>query len=368
MRAVRRLSFPAHALVAVALGAVVASGGGAQESRPALQVTVRVIDTLNGSAVPFSVIAMPALDLERFTGAAGTIVLPVPSAGRVRVVVRRVGFTPTDTTITVTSAPSQAFTIALTHLSFQLNEVRVVDWPPCTRPGIPRRGGDPTMRAVVEQMRENADRFALLARQYPFGYRAERTLGRTNATGVDSVERVDTILVNGSPPWRYRPGTLVAARPNAESRGGVLWAMHLPTLRDLGEQAFVDNHCFHVAGVEEKEGRPLLRLDIVAAARLGTPDVNAAVWLDPRDFQIRHAMFVLTRVRPEFIGLRSHSAQVEFGELIPFVPVMQMVLDESIVHDPSSGREFVLFERQRILVVEFRGARPEGLVDRPPPP
>lgn len=80
MHARRRLSIRAHALVALALGAVVASAVGAQERRTALQVTVRVIDEVDGSAVPYSVIAMPSLELERFTGAAGTIVLPVPSA------------------------------------------------------------------------------------------------------------------------------------------------------------------------------------------------------------------------------------------------------------------------------------------------
>lgn len=366
MRPVRAYRVILVALAGALAAVPYARSLGAQEQAPR-QVTIRVVTALEGSPVAYSVIAAPALGLERFTGPAGSIVLPVPAAGRVRITVKRLGFTPTDTTIAVSGAATQEFTIGLARLSFQLDEVRVVDWPPCMRPGIPRRGGDAQVRAVVEQLRENADRFSLLARQHPFAYRAERTLGRTNAAGVDSIERVDTIPVSGTPPWRYRPGTLVSARVDERTRSGILWSMHLPTLRDLGDDAFIDNHCFHVAGLEEKEGRQLLRLDIVAAERLRTPDVNAAVWLDPTDFQLRYATFVLTKVPPELLSLRAHSSQVEFGELIPFVPVMQMVLGESIVLDLSAAQELLLFERQRIVRVEFRGSPPEGFVDPVPP-
>ena len=184
---------------------------------------------------------------------------------------------------------------------------------------------------------------------------------------MDSIERVDTIPVNGNPPCRYRPGTVVAGRASEETRGGVDWLMRIPSLRDLGEDAFVENHCFHVAGLEEKEGQELLRLDIVAAERLRTPDVNASVWLDPRDYQLRFANFVLTKVPPTLLTLCAHSSQIEFSEIIPFVPVMQMVLGESVVLDLSSVTESLIFERQRIVRIAFRGARPEGSVAPPPP-
>ena len=103
----------------------------------------------------------------------------------------------------------------------------------------------------------------------------------------------------------------------------------------------MENHCCHVAGLEEKEGQELLRLDIVAAERLRTPDVNASVWLDPRDYQLRFANFVLTKVPPTLLTLRVHSSQIEFSKIIPFVPVMQMVFGESVVRGqrvPSTDR------------------------------
>lgn len=337
-------------------------------TRAPYQLTVRVVSELEGAPVAYSVVVAPDLGVERFAGANGSAVIPVSQAGRVRLIVKRIGFAPKDTVVSVIGLPTQEVTIALTRVSFTLEAVRVVDWPPCQRPGIPRRGGDPQVRAVVEQLRQNADRFALLARQYPFLYNAERTLGSTDSAGVDSVESMDTTRVNGNPEWRYRPGQLISGRIGTVRQPLVVWTMHIPTIRDLGEDAFVDNHCFHVAGLDEKNGQRLLRLDIVAAERLKTADVNAAVWLDPHDFQLRYATFVLTKVPAQFVALRALSNEVEFVELIPFVPVMQSVFVESVMADLEAGGARLFFERQRILRIDFTKARPEGLSVDPTQP
>ena len=47
-------------------------------------VTVRVVTAPEGAPLGYSVVAMPALDLERFTSASGVVLMPVPSPGQVR--------------------------------------------------------------------------------------------------------------------------------------------------------------------------------------------------------------------------------------------------------------------------------------------
>ena len=50
--------------------------------------------------------------------------------------------------------------------------------------------------------------------------------------------------------------------------------------------------------------------------------MNIVVWLDPQDFQLRHATFTLTKPPPQVRGLLTSSSSVTYRELIPFVPVL----------------------------------------------
>ena len=329
---------------------------------PAAQhVTVRVVTSLENAPLGYSVVAMPALDLERFTSASGVVVMPVPAPGQVRLRVKRLGFTPKDTTITVTDARSQSVTVALVRVSFRLDAVRVVGWPPCTRPGI-AEGDDDRVPVIVEQLRQNAERYRLLTKSYPFVYTVRREFGRRATDGSLIIDAADEIVVNGAADWRYRPGTLVVREPRSGIGTRSEWVMRIPSISDLAEDQFIATHCFHVAGLEEKEGQRLLRLDIVAAERLKSTDVNIVVWLDPQDFQLRHATFTLTKPPPQVRGLLTSSSRVTYRELIPFVPVLALTVAENTVQaGRSQTATTVLIERQRIERVMFRGARPEGL-------
>ncbi len=335
----------------------------AQEAPRSL--VVRVVTEAERAPLGYSVVALPALGIERLSPVSGAIALSVPAPGPQRLVVKRLGFSPKDTTITVGEAPSQTVVIALTRLSFRLNEVRVVAWPPCTSPGLPRTGGDRELRELVGQLRQNAERYRLLVGQYPFVYTMQREFGHYAFDSSYVGESRDVIPVSAQPGWTYRPGTLVAREPRS-----TVWSMRIPSISDLAEDAFVDNHCFHVAGIEAKEGERLLRLDIIAAARLRDPDVNVVVWLDPHDFQLRHATFSLTKTPPQIRGLVRSTSRVAYHELIPFVPVMRSMVAENVVREPRPPRSLqVLVERQTIQALVFSGPRPEALLrDSLPPP
>lgn len=346
---------PAAVSASVVALALCALGGAVGAQEPAAAVApgavalrVDVVTQDGGLPLAYGVVSVPSQGIERFTDGAGRVVLPV-KPGRVLLRVKRLGFVPRDTTLEVTGAG--AVRVALARVSFRLDAVRVVDWPPCRRPGIPRRGGDPQLRGIVEQLRQNAERYRLLTRTHPFVYEQRREFSRRSADGGEEPQRTDTITVRGDIAWRYRPGQLVVHEPDGDN----LWKMRLPTISDLANDAFIDNHCIHVAGLERKEGQELLRIDLVAAERITTPDVNVSVWLDPAGFQLRHARFTLVRTQ-RFPHLRHMASDVDYVEVVPFVPVMHQTVTENVVQEAASSASYL--ERQTIVRLTFVGARP----------
>lgn len=339
----------------------------AQEVR---QVRVAVVAFGTGEAVGFSVVAAPALGIERFAGASGVVVVAAPP-GELRLSVKRLGFVPKDTLIVVSGEPGQSVVIALERLVLRLNEVRVEAWPPCAEPGIPRQDRDPQGWTVVEQLRQNAERFDLLVRTYPFLYTAERTVSARTGLEVETVESVDTILVAGDPPWEYRPGAVLRRQSRGLIFSSATYAMRLPTLRHFASRAFLDNHCFHVAGIEDKAGQRLLRMDIVASQRLRDADVNVAVWLDTADFRLRFATLALTRIPNQMRHLERLTTEITYLELLPYVPVMYVTVAENVERgDPLVARRW--YERQQVLDVRYLGAHPDSArpdegATRPPP-
>lgn len=356
----------AFALAGLALGPAGAQDAPRTDGRDApIAIRVQVVMEMGGAPLGYSVVSLPELGLERFTDPNGAVTLPVARPGRVRLVAKRLGFVPRDTTVEITDAPGQRVVVALTRVSFELEPVQVVAWPPCRRPGIPQRGGDAQVRGIVEQLRQNAERFRLLTTSYPFSYTSERELSRRVLNGEETIERIDTILVAGAPDWRYEPGRIISRDRSDGTRG---WYMHIPILSDLAEDRFIENHCYHVAGLEVKEQEELLRLDIVAAQRLRGPDVNVTVWLDPTGFQLRYATFTLSEIPPQFRDLMHLVSRVRYVEVAPFIPVMHETVAENLMRTGSAGRQATAYmERQRIVQLTFHGERPGGGAETPRP-
>jgi hypothetical protein len=322
----------------------------AAEAQSPIGVRVDVVTQEGGLALAYAVVSAPSQDIERFTDVAGRVVLPL-RPGRVQLRVKRLGYVPRDTTVEVTTVPGQAVRVALARVSFNLEAVRVVSWPPCTRPGIPRRGGDSQLRGIVDQVRQNAERYRLLTKMFPFTYDAERAFTRKDDGGPIIPDRTDTISVRSDVAFWYRPGRILMRERDGESE----WKMRIPTLSDLADEQFIDSHCFHIAGLEAKRDQRLLRIDIVAAQRISTPDVNVSVWLDPEGFQLRHATFTLVRAFA-FPNLLHLVSSADYVEVVPFVPVMHETITENLVRGDSVTSSYI--ERQTIVRLTFTGARP----------
>lgn len=339
-------------LALVALSLFVSSPAQAQH-----RLVVRVVTVPERAPLGYAVVSAPSLAVERFVGPNGLGAINVPQPGPILIRVKRLGFTPRDTVVTVTAAASQEVVVALERFTYQLSAVLVVELPPCRRPGV--RGNTPgEVRGVVDQLRQNAERYRLLASAHPFIYRSERTFRTQVATGTPQFDRSDTIAISGTPEWTYRPGQVVRRDPDSDVRG---WVMHIPLLSDIAEDAFIDAHCFHVMGVEEKEGAELLRVEAVASRWLPFADVDLTVWLDPTDFRLRFASFRLTNFRARFPTLDSVESEVSYVEVAPFIPVMHETRARNVDgRGRPTVRQTIFFEDQRILELSFLGEPPPG--------
>jgi hypothetical protein len=352
-----RRSAPIIALFAVV--ALVAPPALAAQTRP---VTVEVVSAVGGEPLGYSVVSTFLPPLERLTGPDGRVTMLLP-IGDVRLTVKRLGFEPSELTYTVTRASPQLVRVTLHRFAARFDTVRVTAWPACERPGAPSAAIDGVARRVVEQLHQNADRYRLLEQQFPFVYRLERAFSRM-ADGMEIPEAADTTILASEVAWRYRPGTLVKEQRRYLLSRQVDRTMRIPTLRDLRERAFIDTHCWHVAGIEDKGGQRLLRVDIVAADSITTPDVNIAAWVDTADFRLRAATIVLTRMPVEMPTLVRFSTEIFFVELIPFVPVMFATTATS-VHRDDEATERTFIERQQMLDVRFTVLPPPGFEQEP---
>lgn len=346
--------------LALAVGALIAI---ARPLASQQQVVVRVVTDPERAPLGYAVVSAPDLGIERFVGPSGVVALAVPLPGAVLLRVKRLGFVSRDTVVTVVAGTPLQVTVALGRFTYRLPAVRVVEIPPCRRPGL-RADTDPAVRGVVEQLRQNAERYRLLAESYPFVYRSERVFRRQVAEGTPQLERQDTVVVDGSPTaWRYRPGNLISRAMPADRAGG-RWVMHLPQLSDLADDSFIDAHCFHVMGEEEKEGVSLLRLEVKVAERIGGADVDLTAWLDPRDFQLRYATFRLQNFSSRFPTLVGVESAVAYTEVAPFIPVMYETKARNVDgRGRAAARRTIFYEDQRILELTFLRDRPPGSPD-----
>jgi hypothetical protein len=272
------LATVAPALQAQATGALVGSVRAAQADVP----------------LPYSVVSIPALALERFSDPQGRFTLSALRAGSYDIIVRRIGYTPYRGRVQIDSGVTATLTVTLQQIPVRLAATTVRALANCPRPGVPDARTDPEVAALVGLLRENADRYRLLASQYPFIYLQIRAIGEMGDRDM-LLSRVDTVLVKSGNRTVYAPGKVVTRVP--DGRGAGEYTMVIPTLVDLADDLFTRNHCFAYGGTVTEDGETWARLDVRAADRLNSPDVNGSFYLDSATAQLRR--MTLTMSRPE---------------------------------------------------------------------
>jgi len=306
-----------------------------------------------GEPLPFTIVSLIPLSVRRFTDGSGAFVFPAVPPGTYLLGVRQIGYTPLDTQIVVRDAAPLRVVIALRHLAVELPAITVTGRAQCTRPGPPDRAVTPALAAVFDQLLENARRLELLADSYPFRFRFQRALQAVNRDGDTLRPEVDTIDLESRETRRpYRPGQIVTDGFGPFS-GRIV---SLPSLHELGDSAFLWNHCFRLAGRDTIEGETLVRIDFEPHEKLRAPGVAGSAYLDSVTYQLRFTETLLTRPeRAQIHGLRDLAARIRFRDIATGIVLPQYV--RAVTRYRFGGLRSRV-ETQWLLAVHFRRALP----------
>ncbi len=308
----------------------------------------------------YAVVSIPALSLERFSDQQGRFSLTALRTGTYDIVVRRIGYTPFRGRVQVDSGAVARLAITLQQIPVRLASTTVRALANCPRPGVPSEQADPEVFALVNLLRENADRYRLLASQYPFIYLQIRAIGEMGPRDM-FISRVDTLLVKSGNRTAYAPGRVVSRQRT--DRGGAEWSMAIPTVIDLADDLFLRNHCFAVGGTVRENDETWIRLDVRAADRLSSPDVNGSFYLDSASAQLRRMTLAMSRpdrLPKELRGVVGVDMVTSFLDIAAGLSVIDKVCAVNRVRQPRGRVEPVTpSELQQLLVYEFTSPPPD---------
>jgi hypothetical protein len=353
------------AMAVIPLLAITSSGAAAQAATGTLQGSVRAEQT----AVPlaYAVVSLPRLNVERFTNGAGVFVLTTLPEGRHEVLIRRIGYAPYRSTVTIERGVVTRLDVQLAAIPVNIQTLTVRAMVSCTSPGVPDATRFPEVAALVALLRENADRYRLLASQYPFAYRQVRALAELenekSPTSLVLLQRVDTILARSATRVEYRAGEVVQ-RVRVRG-GGNEYNMAIPTILDLADNNFARAHCFAYGGKERVDDETWLRLDVRASDKLRSPDVHGAFFLDSATSQLRRMDLELShadRLPRPLQHVASVQVRTQFLEIAPGLSIINAVC--GVTRQKQSrvrGATGLPAEVQTIAAYEFETA-PEGVL------
>ncbi|MEQ1690505.1 MAG: carboxypeptidase-like regulatory domain-containing protein [Gemmatimonas sp.] len=348
---------------ALLLAAALAAPASSQERPDLATLLVSVVDARTDAPLAYAVVSLAQVNLERFTDGRGRLTLPTLAPGRYDVLVRRLGFVPFRSQVTLTAGAPTVLDVRLSSVPQQLSRIRVTAAASCANPGPPDAIRDPDVFTLVSLLRENADRYRLLASQYPFVRIQARALGDLRDEAM-FVERVDVTSFPSQTRSEYRAGEVV------HRRGG-LHTMGIPTILDLADDDFARSHCFFYGGATPHTTasgeETWLRLDVRADDKLNSPDVNGAFYLDSATAQLRKMDLELSRpdrLPRQLSTIATVHVSTAFVEIANGLSVIQQVcavtrLRPSEKNADSASRALVPVELQQIVKYAFTKPPPD---------
>jgi len=348
-------------MVCVAL--LIAIPGAAQE--PAARGLLRVSVTAASSEVPlpYAVLSITQLNLERFSDARGRIVIPDVAPNTYDVVIRRLGYVPFRGKVTVRAGEPTELNVQLTRVAQRLSQQLVLAARPCPNPGLPDAAREPELLGLLSLLQENADRYRLLVDQYPFVYTQHRALGELR-NDVMFVQSVDAVTTPGRSKVLYRKGAVVR-------RDGREYTLILPTILDLTDAAFVRAHCFFYGGASTQETlsgtETWFQLDFRADDKLNAPDVHGTFYLDSATAQLRKMDLELSRpdrLPSNLRGIASLRGMTTFTEIASGISVLNAVcaitrLRLDVKRSSPAAGEIIPAELQRLVRYLFTSPPPD---------
>jgi hypothetical protein len=281
-------------------------------------ITGRVVLRGDGQPLGFTTISVLSQGTQLLASDSGTFVLRRLPPGEVRLRFRRIGFVPSDTTFTIAAGDTARIRIEMTRLVIPLPAVVVngkcTDRTPFeTQPGF--------LAQLFEQVRQNAERMGLLARERPFVFQAVSIGGlRDRENKIIGPAEVDTFERGPLPRKPYAPKGVLY---RGVHRGTDVWAIMLPELPDLADTAFTNNHCFWYAGQEQFGSDSAIRLDFEPVPWLGKEvDLAGSIFLRSDGYQLVGLHTRVSRIPPGNRVLLAYTNNARFDDIVSGVPVL----------------------------------------------
>jgi len=316
-------------------------------------LTGTLVDVEGDRPVPYGTVTLVGTDWAAFADANGGFRLAGFPAGTYIVRARQIGYAPTDTTIMIASAP------AITTLSFRMHRIPALlglvkvqghRSGRCVNTGIPDSTINLPLARIFTQVRENVDRFRLLADAYPYRYRrVERNVMRSDPGG-DSTISTDTVTYESRSRRAYHLGGEIY--DDFDAGGHRREYMYLPAFRDLADPGFLAVHCFSYGGTESLAGSRVLRIDFRPEETIALPDVEGSIYLDSARLIVRRAVFRMTKpeaAKSQILGL---TVTATYREVAPLIPVVDSLITDQPM--PSMGESFSHEQRHRTAIEQAR--------------
>ena len=279
----------------------------------------------DGQGLPYGTIAVQPLGITRFTDETGHLTFRRLPPGTYTLRAREIGFGPVDSVVTLHAGDQLAVTIALPHVAIRLARITIVGGHrsrECTtNTGLPEYSSDSGVDEIFRQLRANIDRVSLLTEQYPLEYSLERVRLMRMPGSFDHVIQHDTTVFDDRKP-PYEPGKVVYFDMDHGQRKQMA---RLITFADLGDSAFLANHCFEYGGEPLIDRQRMIRIDFRAAKRLRGPDVDGSIFLDPDRFVVRRAAFHLSHPERANPPIGEFGITTTFKEVAPLITLFETV-------------------------------------------
>ena len=325
----------------------------AAAQQPALRGSVVSAET--GLPLSFSIVTLHPNVGRQFTDGAGAFAFAGAKPGTYLLSVRQIGYTPLDTQVVVGGDSTVRMRIALRHLAIELPPVTIAAGQ-CTNPGRPD-STDSALRAVFDQLQENARRFELLADSYPFRFDLEIAVREVNQRGDTGRAAIRTLRLTSNDNHPYAVGRVVEPAWGPWGSPDYVSLIHSAELQDLGNADFIANHCFRLAGRDTVDGKTFVRIDFEPATRIRSADMAGAAYLDSVTYELRYTTTWLTRPeQSSLISVRSMNFRTRFRNIARGVPLQDSLI--VITTYPHSRQTKI--ETQRTVEVRFSR--------QPPPP
>jgi len=293
-------------LVAAVLAVCVVGGAHAQNAT----VIARAVVRDGGAPLGFTTVSVLKQGIQRLTTESGTIVLRDLPPGEVGLRFRRIGFAPKDTVITVGANDTARVSVEMERLVLELPTV-VVDGLCTDR--TPFEENAPILAELFDQVRQNAERLVLLAKERPFTIQASHERGPRSRGAIPPTRAFSR---GPLPDERYVPGRV-------HRRVGKVGVVKLPELADVADTAFTNNHCFWYAGQTRFGADSVIQVDFEPVPWLAKDiDLEGSLYLRLDGYRLVGMVTRLNRTPRDFPNVVAYAAHARFNELVSGIPFL----------------------------------------------